>query len=107
MTRAGIVALVLVLGTLNAPGGRAQSLSGAPRPAFDVASIKLNKSGDPVGRVGPIGDGRLRVTDMPLQFLITMAYDQKIFSFLERLLGSFRRGTMSRQKPTPRPGSAI
>jgi hypothetical protein len=46
----------------------------SPRLAFEVASIKPNKSGDFRARVGPIGDGRFRASNVPLQDPITMAY---------------------------------
>ncbi len=53
--------------------------SAAPRPAFDVASIKLNKSADPRVMVRPARGGRFTATNIPLQFLITLAYGVKDF----------------------------
>jgi uncharacterized protein (TIGR03435 family) len=51
--------------------------SAAPRPAFEVASIKLNKSGNPRVMVAPIRGGRYTVTNIPLQYLVTAAYGIK------------------------------
>ncbi len=51
----------------------------APRPEFDVASIKLNKSGDRFIMIRPSPGGRLTVTNAPLKELITLAYRLKDF----------------------------
>jgi uncharacterized protein (TIGR03435 family) len=45
----------------------------AQRPAFEVASIKQNKSGRDGGSVGPRGD-RLAATNVPLNALLSYAY---------------------------------
>jgi uncharacterized protein (TIGR03435 family) len=74
MTRAGIVALVLVLGILDAPLSQAQPPAAASRPEFEVASIKLNKSGELAAVFGPVGGGRFRIINLPLRDLITVAY---------------------------------
>jgi uncharacterized protein (TIGR03435 family) len=68
MLRALVIASVL-LGSRHAFGQ-----STAPRPQFDVASIKLNKSGDLRMMVRPSPGGRFTVTNVPLQFVVTMAY---------------------------------
>ena len=57
-------------------GGFAQT---APRPAFEVASIKLNKSTAPFAMARPSPGGRLTLTNVPLQFAITIAYRIKAF----------------------------
>jgi uncharacterized protein (TIGR03435 family) len=51
----------------------------APRPEFEVASIKLNKSGDGFIRIMPARGGRFTATNVPLQVLITIAYRIKDF----------------------------
>jgi uncharacterized protein (TIGR03435 family) len=53
--------------------------SPAPRPEFEVASIKLNKSADMRMMVRPAPGGRFTVTNVPVQLLITMAYRIKDF----------------------------
>jgi uncharacterized protein (TIGR03435 family) len=44
-----------------------------------VASIKLNKSADRRAMIMPARGGRFTATNIPLQFLITLAYDVKDF----------------------------
>jgi uncharacterized protein (TIGR03435 family) len=56
----------------------AQAQSAAPRPEFEVASIKLNKSAD-FGMIRPSPGGRFTVTNIPLQLIITLAYRIKDF----------------------------
>jgi uncharacterized protein (TIGR03435 family) len=51
----------------------------APRPAFEVASIKLNKSSGIFPLIGPMPGGRFTATNLPLQVVITMAYRIKDF----------------------------
>jgi uncharacterized protein (TIGR03435 family) len=50
----------------------------APRPAFEVASIKRNKSGGRT-RIGPWPGGRFTARNAPLQMLITTAYSLRDF----------------------------
>src|SRR5437762_7324686 len=89
---AGVTAVVglVVAGVLNAPTLRALprqdqviigqgpgQRSGGPAPdnlAFEVASVKPNKSGD--GRIGIFGQpgGRFNATNVPLRLLIRNAY---------------------------------
>jgi uncharacterized protein (TIGR03435 family) len=62
----------------------AQSPTGANRPKFDVASVKLNKSnGGPInlGNLGAPG-GLYRTTNITLQVLISRAYDIKSHTFI-------------------------
>jgi uncharacterized protein (TIGR03435 family) len=51
----------------------------APRPEFEVASIKLNKTADRRVMIRPSAGGRLTATNVPLQMLITIAYRLKDF----------------------------
>jgi uncharacterized protein (TIGR03435 family) len=51
----------------------------APRPEFEVASIKLNKSNDGRMMIMPGRGGRFTATNIPLQLLITIAYRIKDF----------------------------
>jgi uncharacterized protein (TIGR03435 family) len=50
----------------------------APR-VFEVASIKLNKSGDSRVIVLPVRGGRFTANNVPLQYLVTAAYGIKNF----------------------------
>jgi uncharacterized protein (TIGR03435 family) len=51
----------------------------APRPEFEVASIKLNKSGDSRLMVLPVNGGRFTARNVLLQYLVTSAYGIKNF----------------------------
>jgi uncharacterized protein (TIGR03435 family) len=74
--RLAIVALLIVLGPPNAPGLRAQAQAAdANSPAFEVASIKPNKSSDPPGGIGPEPGGRFTARNMTLRALIRTAYN--------------------------------
>lgn len=53
--------------------------SAAPRPEFEVASIKLNKSGDLRAMIRPPLGGRFTATNIPFQFLVTVAFQIKDF----------------------------
>ncbi len=50
-----------------------------PRPQFEVASIKLNKSGGGFSLARPSPGGRFTLTNIPLQFVVTIAYRIKDF----------------------------
>jgi Protein of unknown function (DUF3738) len=86
-TTAGVVAIAvpLVLGLLTEPRLLAQSPAGqaatvpADRPAFDVASVKTNKSGGGFINLGNLGQSRslYRATNVTLNILITAAYQLK------------------------------
>jgi hypothetical protein len=72
-----------VIAVLNAPWLRAQSL--APdigSPAFEVASIKPNKSVDG-RRGGSFAPGRFNQTNVTLRQLIQMAYGRQAFDVRE------------------------
>jgi uncharacterized protein (TIGR03435 family) len=73
MLRAAAIASLL-LGSCHAFGQPA-----APRPEFEVASIKLNKSGDGRMMIMPDRGGRFAATNISLQFLVTLAYRIKDF----------------------------
>jgi uncharacterized protein (TIGR03435 family) len=65
---------------LSACQGFGQSFSSqttASRPGFEVASIKLNKSGDSRVMALPVRGGRFTVTNIPLQYVIGSAYGIK------------------------------
>src|ERR1700722_15773901 len=51
----------------------------APRPQFEVASIKPNKSGDMRVMINTPGGGRFTANNIPLQGLLTFAYHVKDF----------------------------
>jgi bla regulator protein blaR1 len=67
------VFLGVMLGVMNAPPARAQEASGPP-PAFEVASVKANKSGERRmgSRIEP--GGRYTAANVPLYWLIADAY---------------------------------
>jgi uncharacterized protein (TIGR03435 family) len=65
----------LVLGSCHAFAQPAA----APRPEFEVASIKLNKSADFRAMIMPARGGRFTANNIPLQLLITLAYRIKDF----------------------------
>jgi uncharacterized protein (TIGR03435 family) len=62
----------LLLGACHAFGQAA-----APRPQFEVASIKPNKSADFRVMIRPSPGGRFTATNVPLQILVTIAYGIK------------------------------
>ena len=76
----GSLAVPIAVGALGAPPLRAQAppstQPGAPaaKPAFDVTSVKPNKSGD--GRMGmlPASNGGWRATNVTLGMLIRLAF---------------------------------
>ena len=71
MTKLAAVALLLgTAGTLTAQD---------TPPAFEVASVKINKSGGANRFIQPQPGGRLNVTNMPLRNLIAFAYQVRIF----------------------------
>ena len=87
LTAAGVLTLtVMVVGALMAPRLLAQSSAQSPtgqsaptgdRPAFDVVSIKANKSGAGMINVGGSlaqPGGLYRATNVPLRLLITFSY---------------------------------
>ncbi|HJT90276.1 MAG TPA: M56 family metallopeptidase, partial [Bryobacteraceae bacterium] len=81
LAAAGVAAVVLPVGfgLLNASPGRAQA-TGAPRPSFEVASVKPSQSDQPFAirfQISP--GGRLRASNVPLRSLIAMAYRLKEF----------------------------
>jgi uncharacterized protein (TIGR03435 family) len=49
--------------------------SQAPTPAFEVASIRINRSEDPSRSIRSMPGGRLQATNVPLRNLIRFAYE--------------------------------
>jgi bla regulator protein BlaR1 len=72
---AGFAAIAgpVAVGVFNAPPMQAQSQS-EPRLAFEVASVKSNKSEVRSGMGFEFANGRLSAKNMPLLFLISTAY---------------------------------
>jgi uncharacterized protein (TIGR03435 family) len=67
---------LIAVGVLSAPPSRAQSQSAVPSPqAFDVASIKLNRSGARNSGFKRFTGGVLNATNITLKMLIAFAYD--------------------------------
>jgi uncharacterized protein (TIGR03435 family) len=59
------VAGPLAIGLLHAQG----------RPAFEVASVKINRTGQPMGRYGPVDRSRFSAVNIPLAGIVADAYD--------------------------------
>jgi uncharacterized protein (TIGR03435 family) len=74
-TRSLLSALVLSALALSASLASAQT----PGPAFEVASVKPNKSGEQGSRVGMAPNGRFTATNVTLKQLITNAYNLRSF----------------------------
>jgi uncharacterized protein (TIGR03435 family) len=72
------VAVLIVVNGRNARGLRAQSQT-AGSPAFEVASVKPNKSGDGFTTLRFAAGGRITVTNISLRELLKLAYDIKDF----------------------------
>jgi uncharacterized protein (TIGR03435 family) len=82
MQKAMRMQLGVLVGALAmaAAGPRAQEQGGAtPRPAFEVASVKQNKSGTPMIRIGMAPGGRFTAVNVPLRQLILIAYQVQPF----------------------------
>lgn len=68
------VALPVAIGVLTSPRLAAQIVAPAPdAPTFEVASVKPNKDGGPMGGRG--GPGRFTAHKLPVRRLIRQAYD--------------------------------
>ena len=66
---------VAALGSSQAVSGQ-RSTSRMRLPAFDVASVKANRSGEIGGRMGPQpADGSFTASNIPLRDLVQFAYD--------------------------------
>jgi uncharacterized protein (TIGR03435 family) len=63
------IAAVAVYGAASAFGQSAKPLE------FEVASVKINKSGQRGGGISAIGGGRFRATNIPFKILLATAYD--------------------------------
>ena len=82
LVTSGVAALFAV-----APGGvvtsrlRAQTPAAQAEtlPSFEVASVKINKSGEPFMRIAPAPGGRFTVTNLPVRELIRFAYQLQSF----------------------------
>jgi uncharacterized protein (TIGR03435 family) len=74
------IAAAMMVGLLDAPRLRAQTPEkDAAGPAFEVASVKPNKSRDGVSFIRFAPGGRLVATNMSLRALIRLAYEIKDF----------------------------
>lgn len=61
----------------------ASVLAQVPRPAFEVASVRPNKSGDGMVRLGIEPGGRFTATNVPLRLLIRNAYQVQDFQLVD------------------------
>jgi uncharacterized protein (TIGR03435 family) len=74
---------------IGAPPGGPQPAPGAPRqavadphPTFEVASVKINRSGENNMRIGLQPGGRFTTTNVPLRALIRFAYQLQDFQMV-------------------------
>src|SRR5262249_8574882 len=75
----GVMAVVLPISAgVFAPAGRSMFQSNVPK-AFEVASIKLNKSNERMRTNGIPASGRLVITAMPVKYVIQGAYGVQPF----------------------------
>jgi uncharacterized protein (TIGR03435 family) len=58
-------------------------LAQVPRPEFEVASVRPNKSGDGMVRLGIEPGGRFTATNVPLRLLIRNAYQVQDFQLVD------------------------
>jgi uncharacterized protein (TIGR03435 family) len=58
---------------------QAQDSSPAARPEFEVASIRLNTDGNPNRNLGMASADRVRVTNLPVRFIIRFAFNVQDF----------------------------
>src|SRR5262245_12129812 len=72
------ILVITVMPIITGALGRRQSPAPAgPRPSFDVASVKVNNSGERRFVTVPIRDsGRYAATNIPLEYLIQLAYQR-------------------------------
>jgi bla regulator protein BlaR1 len=99
---------VVVIALLNAPQLRAQSRSAdASSPAFEVASVKPNKSGDGRILLGMQPGGRFTATNVPLRELIRMACGIQSFQIVggPDWIGSERFDVLAKAEGDPPPPS--
>jgi uncharacterized protein (TIGR03435 family) len=86
------LAVVLALPAFPGPRAAAQAQAAAPapgRPAFEVASIRQNKSGEGLGNQRRLPGGRFVATNMPLRNLIRIAFGNAfIFRAQEQIIGA-------------------
>jgi uncharacterized protein (TIGR03435 family) len=59
-----------------------QDSAAPPSPTFEVASVKLNKSGQPFVSIGSQPGGRFTATNVPLRLLIRNAYQIQDFQLI-------------------------
>jgi uncharacterized protein (TIGR03435 family) len=75
------VAIPIAFGLIHASQSRAQSqpATSEPRPSFEVASVKPNKSGGPGAFMRMMPGGRLMVSNLTVKGLIGYAYNVRDF----------------------------
>src|SRR4029453_10196318 len=82
MTRCSSISLIapaLVAATALVSTAQAGAQRAAPASAFEVASVKANRSGDLAQRLQPSPGGRLTVTNVSLRGLVRFAYELQEF----------------------------
>ena len=76
------LAAPLTIGVLNGSRLRAQAPQSNAAPAFEVASIKPNNSGDGRVMIGGQPGGRFTASNVPLKLLIRQAYQLQDFQII-------------------------
>src|SRR5262249_3328792 len=76
---AGVVAVVLPISAGGVPPAGRSTFQGNVPKAFEVASIKLNKSNERMRTNGIPASGRLVITAMPVKYVIQAAYGVQPF----------------------------
>lgn len=77
VVRSGFILSAILIGAVvSLQGLRGQTSTSADQkaPAFEVASIKLNTSGDPLSGTHDLPGGRVTMTNLPLRDVIRSAY---------------------------------
>jgi uncharacterized protein (TIGR03435 family) len=84
LVTAGVAAFVapVSIGALSAPLPAQSSTVTPGSPAFEVASVKPNKSGDQRFTMEPLPGGRIMVVNAPLRLLIRLAYRLQDFQIV-------------------------
>ena len=79
---AAVLAVPLATGWPNPPLGAQPQTAPPSGPKFEVASVKINKSGENNVRIGLQPGGRFTATNVPLRALIRFAYQLQDFQIV-------------------------
>jgi uncharacterized protein (TIGR03435 family) len=107
MQRSTLYFCVVVIAVTPIMSGASASLQSPvpPRPSFDVASVKVNNSGERRVVTVPIQNGRYAATNIPLEFLILLAYQRPEYEIVGipgwALTARFDVDARSERRPPP------